>query len=676
MITVTAGQSLRAAILNAPATETVISVEAGSVFNEVIELPARERSVPLVIQSSRISELPEGKPVSPVDAVKLVKVIPPVNADPQRAILTKTGARHYSFAGVEVAHDPSGNWHTLISLGDPAQRTLEEIPHSLVFDRCYVHGHPDRSSVRGVALNSAKTDILNCYISDIHSNDVDSQAICGWAGPGPYRIENCYLGAAGENVMFGGADPLIAGLIPSDILMRRCHFFKPLTWKVDDPSYAGRKWIVKNLFETKNARRIVLDGCVLENCWRDAQVGFALVLKSNNQDSTAPWSVTEDLTVSNSIIRNVEHGVNILGFEYPPKISGMTKELKFLNVFWEVRGIWLQITRGGEGIEFDHNLFLLRDGSTASLGDLSSPGGDVATKGLVIRNSIGTRSGFGIKGDSVGEGLATLKRWAPDAVMEQNVLVGAEANLYPVNNFYPASLPEVGFVDLGARNYRLASTSPYRGKDTDGKDLGVDWDAMMAAQTGTANEPPPPPPPDPPPPSPDGTKAIMITDNDSGVWTIGPAPELPTLRNGTRMSNGRGKIYKWWNSTVYVLGTNDVWYRWAESAWVSVGSEPGVVVVPPPPPPPLTCSITAPVSVTIPRNSSGVIAVQLNDLTGAVTVNVVGSDGQVTVTPLSWNAGPTSTVKQFQVRVKNKKQVRELKFQSGCGTATVRVNVT
>ena len=29
----------------------------------------------------------------------------------------------------------------------------------------------------------------------------------GWNGPGPFLIENNYLEAAGENIMFGGNDP-------------------------------------------------------------------------------------------------------------------------------------------------------------------------------------------------------------------------------------------------------------------------------------------------------------------------------------------------------------------------------------------------------------------------------------------------------------------------------------
>jgi hypothetical protein len=78
--------------------------------------------------------------------------------------------------------------------------------------------------------------------------------------------------------------------------------------------------------------------------------------------------------------------------------------------------------------------------------------------------------------------------------------------------------------------------------------------------------------------------------------------------------------------------------------------------------------------VTIPRNGSGVIAVTLQNVTSLTDVKVIGSDGQVTVSPLTWNAGPTSTVKQFQVRVK--KQSRTITFQSGCGVAVVKVNVT
>ena len=39
--------------------------------------------------------------------------------------------------------------------------------------------------------------------------------------------------------MFGGADPTIPNLVPSDIEIRDNYFFKPLSWKVGDPSLCG-----------------------------------------------------------------------------------------------------------------------------------------------------------------------------------------------------------------------------------------------------------------------------------------------------------------------------------------------------------------------------------------------------------------------------------------------------
>ena len=63
-------------------------------------------------------------------------------------------------------------------------------PHHLLLDRLYIHGHSQFGSKRGIALNSADTSILNSQISNIKGQGIDTQAICGWNGPGPYLIEN------------------------------------------------------------------------------------------------------------------------------------------------------------------------------------------------------------------------------------------------------------------------------------------------------------------------------------------------------------------------------------------------------------------------------------------------------------------------------------------------------
>ena len=70
-----------------------------------------------------------------------------------------------------------------------------------------MHGDRYVGQKRCIALNAANVTISDSYIAECKGVGQDTQAIGGWNGPGPYTIENNYLEAAGENVMFGGADP-------------------------------------------------------------------------------------------------------------------------------------------------------------------------------------------------------------------------------------------------------------------------------------------------------------------------------------------------------------------------------------------------------------------------------------------------------------------------------------
>jgi hypothetical protein len=59
--------------------------------------------------------------------------------------------------------------------------------------------------------------------------------------------------------------------------------------------------------------------------------------------------------------------------------------------------------------------------------------------------------------------------------------------VWPSNNFFPASAAAVQFVNYNGGNggnYQLQATSPYRGKGTDGKDLGADMSAILSAIAG------------------------------------------------------------------------------------------------------------------------------------------------------------------------------------------------
>ncbi len=72
--------------------------------------------------------------------------------------------------------------------------------------------------------------------SDCKAIGQDSQALSGYNGPGNYLIENNYLEGATENVLFGGADPMIPNLVTGNITFRRNYLRKPLAWR--DPIIA------------------------------------------------------------------------------------------------------------------------------------------------------------------------------------------------------------------------------------------------------------------------------------------------------------------------------------------------------------------------------------------------------------------------------------------------------
>jgi hypothetical protein len=72
--------------------------------------------------------------------------------------------------------------------------------------------------------------------------------------------------------------------------------------------------------------------------------------------------------------------------------------------------------------------------------------------------------------------------------------------------------------------------------------------------------------------SPSGTRvpsAPSITDNSLAVWTIGAGQQILKGGQGT---GGYGSQILWFQSTLYVLGTDGNWYQWTGSDWTFFGS--------------------------------------------------------------------------------------------------------
>lgn len=426
-ITVSAKSSLQAAVDEAQPGDTII-VEAGASFGS-ITLPVKPGASYITIQSSRAGELPTNTRILPSDAPKLASILTPGFNEP--AVKTNSGAHHFQFVGIEfVPSSGSAVTGDMIKLGSGGENTLASLPHDFIIDRCYIHSFDATTPLkRGVALNGNEITVKNSYISGVKGIQQDTQALCGWNGAGPFHILNNYLEAAGEIVMFGGSDPAITNLVPSDIEIRSNTFFKPLTWKADDPSYAGTQWAIKNLLELKNAQRVVIDSNTFENNWAESQAGFAILMKSVNQGGGAPWSVVQQVIFSNNTVTNSANGINLLGTD-----QGATTRANNLiftdNTFKAIGGTFLQVSNI-ETLTVDHNTHY-QQGSVIYF---SGP----KTHNFTYTNNLTINSGYGVKGDSVAPGTPTLNAYCDGYTFTGNAMVGVDYPL-PSGNVYPASV--------------------------------------------------------------------------------------------------------------------------------------------------------------------------------------------------------------------------------------------
>ncbi len=327
---VAAGGDFQAALDNASPGDT-IALQAGATFTGNFILPKKKGTDYITITSSQADALPgPGTRVQPSDAVNMPKIVTPNGA---AALATAPGAHHYRLVGLEISPAQGVYGLDLLDLGDFLATSVANLADHITVDRVYLHGDPVMGSKRGIGLNSISTTIENCYISDFKSSYQDAQAIAGWNGPGPYAIENNYLEGSGENLLFGGAAPAIPNLVPTGITIRRNYFFKPLSWKQDDPSYAGTLWTVKNCIELKNAQNVIVAGNIFENNWAQSQNGFGLVLTVRLQGGLS--AVLINVMFRNNIVRHMASAVNILGMDDLSNNQGVTNNLTFSNNLFE-----------------------------------------------------------------------------------------------------------------------------------------------------------------------------------------------------------------------------------------------------------------------------------------------------------------------------------------------------
>jgi hypothetical protein len=329
---------------------------------------------------------------------------------------------------------------------------------------------------------------------------------------GPYKIVNNFLESSGENILFGGGP---ATYTPADIEIRGNHIFKPLTWKQGAPGFiggtSGKPFIVKNLFELKNAQRVLFEGNILENSWGGfSQTGFAILLTPKNQNNRCSVCKVTDVVIRLNYISHVGSGMQIASILAGGIAQGSGGERYSIhdNIFDDIDGR----VYGGFGV------FALMSSDVPPLRDIAirhntafpSRGflflgvgvdREKISNFVLADNVIGApqfdlySTGGGQKNCAFGASsqppTATFKNCFSNPTITHNLIVGSKGG-WPNGNFYTkdASYIVEDFRGGKGGNYRLCGGTPnsrckkaseFSRKGSDGKDPGADVQAVNAA---------------------------------------------------------------------------------------------------------------------------------------------------------------------------------------------------
>jgi hypothetical protein len=293
--------------------------------------------------------------------------------------------------------------------------------------------------------------------------------------------------------MFGGGDPVISNLVPSDITIVGNLIQKNLAWR---GQAAPLNWVVKNHFEIKNAQRLLLDGNVLQYTWAAGQ-DEAIIIRSVNQSGTCTWCAAQDITVTHNLIQHAPIGIVLAPIQGPVSTNNSIPTGRILvqnNVLddisvvnWGGRG-WafhLNVGSGEHDITIDHNT-AFPDTAFIFLGDSGIVANTQFTSNI---SNYGSTCCGGVTGNGVLSGTVALNTYAPGYIYNDLVLINTNGSssgypTYPSGTFWNTS-SGVGFTNYAGANYQLTGGSAYHNAGADGKDIGV-WD-WTTFNTDTSN---------------------------------------------------------------------------------------------------------------------------------------------------------------------------------------------
>jgi hypothetical protein len=530
LIPVKAGGNLQTALSNAVCGDT-IQLQAGATFTGQFTVPAKNCDINhwiIIRTSSPDSALPaEGQRATPCYAgVASLEGRPQYTCSKPTNVLAKvqiqtrgdgpfllaSGANFYRFVGLEVTrpNGTPGSARLLAGLG-----TSDHI----IVDRSWFHGQQQDETHDGVNLNGmTNSAVIDSYFSDFHcisatGECVDSHAIAGGTSDtqdGPFKIQDNFLEASGEAVMFGGG---AATLTPTDITITGNHFWKPWQWMKGNTPFVGgangNPFIVKNHLELKNAIRVLVEANLMENSWGGfSQTGYGILLTPKNQHAHDGGNVCPLCQVTDITIRYVHVSHAGGGIQMATVLSGNGSggAPALAGTRWSIHDVVLddlntKYVGGGTAFEM-MNGWPKNPLNTVTINHVTAfpdPGSHVIIMGntvktapmynLVFTNNMVMTGQYPVWNTGGGSDscafkdvpITSINNCFTSNTFGNNGLVATPPafppSSWPANNLFPETVGDVQFVNFNngnGGNYELQASSPYKNKGTDGKDLGAD----------------------------------------------------------------------------------------------------------------------------------------------------------------------------------------------------------
>ena len=531
VIKVAAGGNLQTALNNAQCGQ-VIQLQAGATFSGQFTVPAKNcdnNHWIWVRTSSPDSSLPaEGQRATPCYAgVASLEGRPQYTCPEPQNVMAKVqitaqgdgpfqfaaGANFYRFIGLEVTR-PAGTPGLAQLFSIQKGATVDH----LVIDRSWLHGATQDETNTGVNVNGmSNVAIVDSYFSDFHciaktGQCIDSHAVAGGLGntqDGPFLIQDNFLEASGEAVIFGGG---AATLTPTDITITGNHFWKPWQWMQGNTPYVGgangNPFVVKNHLELKNAVRVLVEANLMENSWGGfSQTGYGILLTPKNQHRPDGSNVCPLCQVTDVTIRYVHVSHAGGGIQMATSISGdgTGGAAALAGTRWSIHDVILDDLSTkyvGPGTAFElANTWPTNPLNTVTINHVTGfpdptshlivMGNQVAAQmyGLVFTNNLTMtgqypiwNSGGGQANCAVGDvPLTSIANCFATYTFGNNGLIASPSKFppssWPSHNMFPQTVEDVQFTNFNngnGGNYELQSGSPYKNKGTDGKDLGAD----------------------------------------------------------------------------------------------------------------------------------------------------------------------------------------------------------